>query len=125
MDRYISISEAVKSYGKSISSIRRIVKELKETDLTQLEFTKLKNGTEKILISKHYLDRLFSSSKTSTSDSYSATTSNDLVTFLKEQLQVKDKQIENLTTLLAMEKQQTQILLELPKKKKRRFWWGS
>ncbi len=57
MDKYISISEAVTTYGKSISSIRRIVKELKESDLTQLEFTKLKNGTEKILISKHYLDR--------------------------------------------------------------------
>ncbi len=121
MDKYISISEAVTTYGKSISSIRRIVKELKETDLTQLEFTKLKNGTEKILISKHYLDRLFSNTKTTTSNSYSATTSNDLVTFLKEQLITKDKQIENLTQLLAMKEQQNQSLLELPKKK-RWFW---
>ncbi len=122
MDKYISISEAVTTYGKSISSIRRIVKELKETDLTQLEFTKLKNGTEKILISKHYLDRLFSNTKTTTSNSYSATTSNDLVTFLKEQLITKDKQIENLTQLLAMKEQQNQTLLELPKKKSRWFW---
>ena len=121
MDKYISISEAVTTYGKSISSIRRIVKELKESDLTQLEFTKLKNGTEKILISKHYLDRLFSNTKTTTSNSYSATTSNDLVTFLKEQLITKDKQIENLTQLLAMKEQQNQSLLELPKKK-RWFW---
>ena len=122
MDKYISISEAVNTYGKSISSIRRIVKELKESDLTQLEFTKLKNGTEKILISKHYLDTLFNDKKTSSSDSYSATTSNDLVTFLKEQLQVKDKQIENLTQLLAMKEQQNQTLLELPKKKSGWFW---
>jgi hypothetical protein len=122
MDKYISISEAVNTYGKSISSIRRIVKELKESDLTQLEFTKLKNGTEKILISKHYLDRLFSNAKTTTSNSYSATTSNDLVTFLKEQLITKDKQIENLTQLLAMKEQQNQTLLELPKKKSRWFW---
>jgi len=121
MDKYISISEAVTTYGKSISSFRRIVKEIKETDLTQLEFTKLKNGTEKILISKHYLDRLFSNTKTTTSNSYSATTSNDLVTFLKEQLITKDKQIENLTQLLAMKEQQNQSLLELPKKK-RWFW---
>ena len=122
MDKYISISEAVTTYGKSISSIRRIVKELKETDLTQLEFTKLKNGTEKILISKHYLDMLFSNAKTTTSNSYSATTSNDLVTFLKEQLITKDKQIENLTQLLAIKEQQNQTLLELPKNKSRWFW---
>ena len=122
MDKYISISEAVTTYGKSISSIRRIVKELKETDLTQLEFTKLKNGTEKILISKDYLDRLFSNAKTTTSNSYSATTSNDLVTFLKEQLITKDKQIENLTQLLAMKEQQNQTLLDMPKKKCRWFW---
>ena len=121
MDKYISISEAVTTYGKSISSIRRIVKELKETDLTQLEFTKLKNGTEKILISKDYLDRLFSNAKTTTSNSYSATNSNDLVTFLKEQLITKDKHIENLTQLLAMEKQEKQLLLDAPKKK-RWFW---
>ena len=44
------------------------------------------------------------------------TTSNDLVTFLKEQITTKDKHIDNLTSLLAMEKQQTQTLLELPKK---------
>lgn len=122
MDKYISISQAVTTYGKSISSIRRIVKELKETDLTQLEFTKLKNGTEKILISKHYLDSIFTKSKTTTSDSYSTTASNDLVTFLKEQLITKDKQIENLTQLLAMKEQQNQTLLELPKKKSRWFW---
>jgi hypothetical protein len=68
MDRYITITEASTIYKKSISSIRRIVKELKETDLSKLEFEKLKNGSEKILISKNYLDRLFSSSKTSNSD---------------------------------------------------------
>jgi predicted HTH transcriptional regulator len=121
MDKYITINEAVTSYGKSISSIRRIVKELKESDLSKLEFEKLKNGSEKILISKNYLDRLFSKSKTSKSDSSSMTSSDDIVTFLKEQVLAKDELIKNLTQLLAMKEQQNQILLEAPKKKR---WFG-
>jgi ATP-dependent Lon protease len=124
MDRYITINEASTIYKKSISSIRRIVKELKENDLSKLEFEKLKNGSEKILISNDYLDRYFNKSKTSYSDSNSATYSNDIVTFLKEQIATKDKHIENLTQLLALEKQEKQFLLELPKKKKRWFWFG-
>jgi hypothetical protein len=123
MDRYITINEASTIYKKSISSIRRIVKDLKERDLSKLEFEKLKNGSEKILISKNYLDRLFSKSKTSNSDSNSATYSNDLVTFLKEQIAAKDKNIENLMQLLALEKQQNQILLAAAPKKKRWFGW--
>jgi ATP-dependent Lon protease len=124
MDRYITINEASTIYKKSISSIRRLVKDLKENDLSKLEFEKLKNGSEKILISNDYLDRYFNKSKTSYSDSNSATYSNDIVTFLKEQIATKDKHIENLTQLLALEKQEKQLLLELPKKKKRWFWFG-
>jgi ATP-dependent Lon protease len=124
MDKYITINEASKIYKKSISSIRRLVKDLKENDLSKLEFEKLKNGSEKILISNDYLDRYFNKSKTSYSDSNSATYSNDIVTFLKEQIATKDKHIENLTQLLALEKQEKQFLLELPKKNKRWFWFG-
>jgi hypothetical protein len=124
MDRYITINEASKLYKKSISSIRRLVKDLKENDLSKLEFEKLKNGSEKILISNDYLDRYFNKSKTSYSDSNSATYSNDIVTFLKEQIATKDKHIENLTQLLALEKQEKQLLLEVPKKKKGWFWFG-
>jgi len=124
MDRYITINEASTIYKKSISSIRRLVKDLKENDLSKLEFEKLKNGSEKILISNDYLDRYFNKSKTSYSDSNSATYSNDIVTFLKEQIATKDKHIENLTQLLALEKQEKQLLLEVPKKKKSWFWFG-
>jgi predicted HTH transcriptional regulator len=123
MDKYITINEASTIYKKSISSIRRIVKELKESDLSKLEFEKLKNGSEKILISKNYLDRLFSKSKTSKSDSSSLTSSDDIVTFLKEQVLAKDELIKNLTQLLAMKEQQNQILLAAAPKKKRWFGW--
>jgi hypothetical protein len=123
MDRYLTINEAATIYKKSVSSIRRVVKELKESDLSKLEFHKLKNGTEKILISKEYLDRCFSKSKTSNSDNNSVTYSNDIVTFLKEQILAKDELIKNLTQLVAMKEQQNQMLLEAPKKKKRWGWW--
>lgn len=123
MDRYLTINEAATIYKKSVSSIRRIVKELKDNDLSKLEFEKLKNGSEKILISKEYLDRCFSKSKTSNSDSGSMTYSNDMVTFLKEQILAKDELIKNLTQLVAMKEQQNQMLLEAPKKKKRWGWW--
>jgi len=61
-------------------------------------------------------------SKESSSNSSSIDSSNDLVTFLKDQILAKDELIKNLTQLLAMEKQQTQILLDAPKKKKGWFW---
>jgi hypothetical protein len=124
MDKYISIAEASTKYGKSVSSIRRIVKELKESDLSKLEFHKLKNGTEKILISSDHLNKCFSEPKESKSNSSSVDLSSDLVTFLKEQILAKDELIKNLTQLLAMEKQQTQMLLDAPKKKKGWFLWS-
>jgi hypothetical protein len=51
------------------------------------------------------------------------TYSNDIVTFLKEQILAKDELIKNLTQLVAMKEQQNQMLLETPKKKKRWGWW--
>ena len=122
MSKYISITDAAAKYNKSVSSIRRIVKELKESDLSKLEFHKLKNGTEKILIDEDYLTKCFIESKESSSKSSSIDYSSDLVTFLKEQILVKDELIKNLTQLVAMKEQHQQLLLDAPKKKKR--WFG-
>ena len=124
MDKYISINDASIEFKKSLSSIRRLVKELKENDLSKLEFEKLKNGTEKILISRDYLNMCFNSSKGSSSSNTSSSSSNDIVTFLKEQIAIKDKQIENLSQLLAFEKQENQFLIEnVSDKSKRKSWW--
>jgi hypothetical protein len=46
------------------------------------------------------------------------------VAILEHQLLEKDEHIKNLTQLLAVEKQEKQFLLELPKQKKRWFWFG-
>lgn len=45
-----------------------------------------------------------------------------MVDFLKNQIEIKDRQIEQLTQLLALEKQEKQNLIEAPKKRKFLFW---
>lgn len=118
---YISIKDACGRYSVSESKIRRIIKDLKVNDLSKLQFEKLNNGNEKILIEIGYLDRLMKKSKTtSNKGSHEGIQdgNNELVNYLKEQLQEKDKQINQLHVLLS---QAQQLQLESPKKKKR--WW--
>jgi len=118
---YISIKDACERYSVSESKIRRIIKDLKVNDLSKLQFEKLNNGNEKILIEIGYLDRLMNKSKTtSNKGSHEGVqdNNNELVNYLKEQLQEKDKQINQLHVLLS---QAQQLQLESPKKKKR--WW--
>lgn len=118
---YISIKDACERYSVSESKIRRIIKDLKVNDLSKLQFEKLNNGNEKILIEIGYLDRLMNKSKTTSnkgSHEGIQDNNNELVNYLKEQLQEKDKQINQLHVLLS---QAQQLQLESPKKKKR--WW--
>ena len=114
---FIGIKEACTKYKVSESKMRRIVKELKLLDLSQLEFETLKNGGEKILISTSYLNRLFDSPKQGTQTS-THSGSQDIVNYLMKQIETKDKQIEQLHLLLG---QATQLQIEAPKKKRR--WW--
>lgn len=114
---FIPIKEACTKYKVSESKMRRIVKELKLLDLSQLEFETLKNGGEKILISTSYLNRLFDSPKQS-SQASSNSSSQDIVNYLMKQIDAKDKQIEQLHLLLG---QATQLQIEAPKQKRR--WW--
>ena len=114
---FIPIKEACTKYSVSESKMRRIVKDLKLLDLSQLEFETLKNGGEKILISTSYLNRLFNSPKQATQQS-SNSGSQDIVNYLMKQIEEKDKQISQLHVLLG---QATQLQIEAPKKKHK--WW--
>jgi hypothetical protein len=114
---FIPIKEACARYSVSESKMRRLIKELKLIDLSQLEFETLKNGGEKILISTSYLNRLFNSPKQG-SQQTSNSASQDIVNYLMKQIETKDKQIEQLHLLLG---QATQLQIEAPKKKRR--WW--
>jgi len=114
---FIPIKEACARYSVSESKMRRIIKDLKLIDLSQLEFETLKNGGEKILISTSYLDRLLNTQKQGNQQS-SNSGSQDIVNYLMKQIEEKDKQISQLHVLLG---QATQLQIEAPKKKHK--WW--
>jgi hypothetical protein len=114
---FIPIKEACARYSVSESKMRRIIKELKLIDLSQLEFETLKNGGEKILISTSYLDRLLNTQKQGNQQS-SNSGSQDIVNYLMKQIEEKDKQINTLHGLLVVA---TKLQIEAPKKKRK--WW--
>lgn len=119
---YISIKQAMQLTGKSESTFRNLARKLKDSKSKDIKFEKLPTGHEKLLFSLKYINTQFLVSKpiekkSSSMDSALLKT----IEILENQISKKDEQISNLTQLLAMEKQEKQMLLEGPKKK-RWFW---
>jgi len=120
---FISLKDAMKLTGKSESTFRNLARKLKESKSKNIKLEKLKTGHEKILFKVSYINSQFLISKTVESKNNSIDSGLlKTVEILERQLLAKDEQISNLTQLLALEKQQNQMLLETPKKKKRWFW---
>ena len=120
---FISLKDAMKLTGKSESTFRNLARKLKESKSKNIKLEKLKTGHEKILFKVSYINSQFLISKTVESKNNSIDSGLlKTVEILERQLLAKDEQISNLTQLLALEKQEKQILLETPKKKKRWFW---
>ena len=121
---YITLKEAVKLTGKSESTFRKVARKLKESNSKNIKLEKLPTGHEKLLFKLSYVNSHFLVGKTIESNkSHSAneSTLEKVVSILERQLLEKDEHIKNLTQLLALEKQEKQLLLENPPKKKR--WW--
>jgi hypothetical protein len=124
---WLSVTEAKKKYNKSESSIRRVIKELKQKDLTQLQFETLSNGIDRILINEKYLDGIFNRQKNDINSSHSDSSSNDMFNILVEQLRMKDEELqrkdEQISQLhILMGGLQNKVLqLDTPETKKR--WW--
>lgn len=119
---WIDIKQACKKYSRSESGIRRIVKDLKQNDQSKLQFERLKNGGEKILIDSSYLDTYFNKSSDSNNESYSSDTLNDVVKLLSKQIEIKDKQIAELHILIGQE-QRKFIELDTPGQTTKKRWW--
>lgn len=138
-NKYISIKEACKQFNKSISTIRRIIKEAPKN---QLNKEKLKTGHEKIYISFEYLNEYFNKSKESgqynnsesnqvnSSNEYLTKTLEETIQFLKSELEAKNKQIESFlerqyesNVIIERLQQKEQTLLESMENKKKRKWW--
>ncbi len=122
---YITLKEAVKLTGKSESTFRKVARKLKESNSKNIKLEKLPTGHEKLLFKLSYVNSHFLVGKTiesKKSHSTNESTLEKVVAILERQLMEKDEHIKNLTQLLAIEKQEKQLLLENPPKKKRWFW---
>jgi hypothetical protein len=134
MENYLSIEEASQYTSKSISSIRRLVKELKQSKSKHLKFEKLKTGHSKVFIAIALLDKDLNANS-STNDSFNSSTNNSNDTFvnktldlLTKELEEKNRQIESLlqrqyesnVIIEQLQKKQLQLEENIPTKKK---WW--
>jgi hypothetical protein len=120
---WISIKEVCNLTQKSESTIRNLARKLKASKSKDIRLETLKTGHDKIMFKLSYVNSQLLTvkpigNKNKSVDSGLLKT----VEILERQLLAKDEQISNLTQLLALEKQQNQMLLEAPKKKKRWFW---
>ena len=124
--QYITLKEAVKLTGKSESTFRKVARKLKESKSKDIRLEKLPTGHEKLLFKLSYINSQFLVGKTIDNNKLKGSNESNLervMEILERQLMEKDEHIKNLTQLLALEKQQNQMLLEAPKKKKRWGWW--
>ena len=137
---YISVKEACQVFNKSLSTIRRLVK---ETPANKLKYEKLVTGHDKIYISKGYLSNYFNekpknnyseSSKINYSESVESEqllikTFENIIKTLNNELESKNRHID---TLLERQRESNVIIERLNQIKSletkeinevRRKWW--
>ena len=126
MGEWVNISEAKEIYGKSETTMRNLVRKLKASRSKDLKIDKSANGREIIRFKRVYLDKLYKTSTDSQSDGKTKENNDsDIVAFLKQQIEIKDRQIEQMGFLLAQsqdEKKQLLLISEKPKKRRFLFW---
>jgi hypothetical protein len=103
-----------------------LVRKLKASRSKDLKIDKSANGREIIRFKRVYLDKLYKTSTDSQSDGKTKENNDsDIVAFLKQQIEIKDRQIEQMGFLLAQsqdEKKQLLLISEKPKKRRFLFW---
>lgn len=126
MSEWVSIADAKEIYGKSETTMRNLVRKLKASRSKDLKIDKSANGREIIRFKRIYLDKLYKTSTDSQSDGKTKENNDsDIVAFLKQQIEIKDRQIEQMGFLLAQsqdEKKQLLLISEKPKKRRFLFW---
>ena len=61
--QFISLKDACEYSNKSMSTLRRLVSELKDNQPNKLKYEDLKNGSKKILIDADYLNEYYELNK--------------------------------------------------------------
>lgn len=119
MKDWTTISDAKEIYGKSETTMRNLVRKLKASKSKSIKIEKSENGRDIILIKRSYLDSQYDISTDREIDSVpDRETKNDIVDFLKQQIEIKDiqidqkdKQINQLSHLLHQEKENVKMLM--------------
>lgn len=121
---WISIKEVCNLTQKSESTVRNLARKLKDSNSKNIRLERLKTGHDKILFKLSYVNSQLLTVKPVGNKNVSVDSGLlKTVEILERQLVAKDELINNLTQLLAMEKQHVQKLLDAPGKKKKR-WFG-
>ena len=123
MSEWVTIAEAKKIYGKSETTMRNLVRKLKDLKSKDLKVSKNDAGREIVRFKRTYLDRLYDTSNDSIKgDRQQNSDSADMVAFLQAQILKKDEQISQLGFLLAQAQDEKKQLLLISEKPKKRWW---
>lgn len=121
---WISIKEVCNLTQKSESTVRNLARKLKDSNSKNIRLERLKTGHDKILFKLSYVNSQLLTVKPVGNKNVSVDSGLlKTVEILERQLVTKDELINNLTQLLAMEKQHVQKLLDAPEKKKKKSWF--
>ncbi len=125
--RYLDIKECCKEYGKSSSSINRVIRKIKDNDdirefqgYKTLTYITLPNKVKKVLLLKIFMDKLYEKNENNPSgDSEEndrvVNTNDRIINILENQLKVKDTQIETLNKLLQQQQKRIELFSKMMK----------
>ena len=112
MSEWVSIADAKEMYGKSETTMRNLVRKLKASRSKDIKIDKSPSGREIIRFKRSFLDSQFNISGDKESDRKAPEIADgDVVTFLMQQIEIKDKQIDQLSHLLYAEKENVKMLM--------------
>ena len=112
MSEWVSIADAKEMYGKSETTMRNLVRKLKASRSKDIKIDKSPSGREIIRFKRSFLDSQFNISGDKESDRKAPeSVDSDVVTFLMQQIEIKDKQIDQLSHLLYAEKENVKMLM--------------
>lgn len=112
MSEWVSIADAKEMYGKSETTMRNLVRKLKASKSKDIKIDKSPSGRDMVRFKRSFLDSQFNISGDKESDRKAPEIADsDVVTFLMQQIEIKDKQIDQLSHLLYAEKENVKMLM--------------
>ena len=124
---WITLKDCQKLTGKSESTLRKLARQLKESNSKDIRLEKLPTGHEKILLKLSFVNsQLLTNQQVKSKQLKNENNSDKVIAILERELNEKNKQIESLTerlkesNLLHAQLQESIKLIEPPNKRR---WW--